>query len=576
MQITPGDMPFQMLPPGRQPKTGTGRLRGAVVAADTGASVRRAQVRISSPDIGTKTALTDGQGRYEFKDLPAGRFNVSVAKSGFVTMQYGQTRPFETGRPIDLVDAQIMEKADVALPRGSAVSGRILDEFGEPVSTRASPRCGCSTRAASAASFRRDARRRPTISASSASFGLPPGEYYVSATLRTIDSMVMDMLGGSTLGGPTGSNNNSGYAATYYPGTPNAGEAQRLSLALGQELPSIDIQMQPVRLARITGTAVGSDGKPMTGALVMLMPTMKEALMMAPGGTSRTDKDGNFSLSGVAPGEYSLQVQSLAALMNAASQAMSMISGAEGGTAAPPPQPMEREFATANVTVAGEDLTGMMLTATHGAKAVRQARVRGRHEAGDDHDAAIDRGPTDIDNMPATASVFGHEQRQGERRVRDGRPRRRPLVPLHEPAEGLVLEARHARRRRRHRHRLRLQARRQRRRLRDRAHDAHADRDRQRHQRQGRRGEGIHRRRLRAGRRQVEADRRPLAAVGAPRSTGAVQDRRPAAGGLLRRCRRVRRRGGMDRSGVDGPRRRRTRRSSRSAKGRRRRSTSNC
>jgi len=407
IQITPGDMPFQMLPPGRQPKTGTGRLRGRVVAADTGASVRRAQVRISSPDIGTKTALTDGQGRYEFKDLPAGRFNVSVAKSGFVTMQYGQTRPFETGRPIDLVDAQILEKADVALPRGSAVSGRILDEFGEPVSDAS----------VTAMRLQYAGGKRRLVPAGRASttndlgqfrvFGLPPGEYYVSATLRTIDSMVMDMLGGSTLGGPSGSNNNSGYAATYYPGTPNAGEAQRLSLALGQELASIDIQMQPVRLARITGTAVGSDGKPMTGALVMLMPTMKEALMMAPGGTSRTDKDGNFSLSGVAPGEYSLQVQSLAALMNAASQAMSMISGAEGGTAAPPPQPMEREFATANVTVAGEDLTGMMLTATRGAKASGKLVFEGGQKPETITTLRLIATPTDIDNMPATASVFG-------------------------------------------------------------------------------------------------------------------------------------------------------------------------
>src|SRR4029453_2796026 len=90
--------PAPLLPPGRAPKIGAGRLRGRVIAGDTGSAVRRAQVRISSPDIGTKTALTDTQGRYEFRDLPAGRFNVSVSKSGYVTMQYGQNRPFERGR----------------------------------------------------------------------------------------------------------------------------------------------------------------------------------------------------------------------------------------------------------------------------------------------------------------------------------------------------------------------------------------------------------------------------------------------------------------------------------------------
>src|SRR5215471_1887991 len=133
IRISSGDGPVSVLPPGRTPKTGTSVLRGRIVAGDTGSPVRRALVRISSPDIGSKTALTDNQGRYEFKDLPAGRFNVSVTKSGYVTMQYGQSRPFEPGRPIELVDAQLMDKADVALPRGGVLAGRILDEFGEPV-----------------------------------------------------------------------------------------------------------------------------------------------------------------------------------------------------------------------------------------------------------------------------------------------------------------------------------------------------------------------------------------------------------------------------------------------------------
>ena len=74
----------------RQVKTGTARLRGRITAVETGGPVRRAQIRISGPDIGSKTAVTDAEGRFEFRDLPAGRFNVSAAKSGFVTVQFGQ------------------------------------------------------------------------------------------------------------------------------------------------------------------------------------------------------------------------------------------------------------------------------------------------------------------------------------------------------------------------------------------------------------------------------------------------------------------------------------------------------
>ena len=409
LPINPDDMAgLQMLMPGRKAKTGTGKLRGRIVAADTGSIVRRAQVRISSPDIGTRTAFTDAQGRYEFKDLPAGRFNVSVSKSGFITMQYGQTRPFEPGRPIDLVDAQVMEKADVALQRGSSVSGRILDEFGEPV--------GDANVSAMRLQYAGGKRRLVPAGRNSTTndlgqfrvFGLPPGEYYISASLRTLESMIMDMMGGSAPGGPTGSNSSSGYASTYYPGTPNVAEAQRVSLAVGQELPSVDIQMQPVKLARITGIATSSDGKPMSGAMVMLLPTMKEAIGMLPGGTSRTDNDGNFTLSNVAPGEYSLQVQSLAALMNAANQAMSMLGGGDSpAAAAEKPKPMEREFATATVNVAGEDITNLVVTGTRGAKATGRIVFAGGQKPEDTKAMRLMATPTDIDNMPASASAFG-------------------------------------------------------------------------------------------------------------------------------------------------------------------------
>ncbi len=76
----PGELP--MIGPNRPLKTGTGRIRGRVVASESGTPLRRAQVRISGPDIGSKAALTDQDGRYEFRDLPAGRFNLSVRSPG--------------------------------------------------------------------------------------------------------------------------------------------------------------------------------------------------------------------------------------------------------------------------------------------------------------------------------------------------------------------------------------------------------------------------------------------------------------------------------------------------------------
>src|SRR4051812_50227188 len=75
IQMTPGEMPFQMLPPGRQAKTGTGRLRGRVQAADTGAVVRRGPGGASTPRTGTKPTPAPPPRPNEPTELPARRLN---------------------------------------------------------------------------------------------------------------------------------------------------------------------------------------------------------------------------------------------------------------------------------------------------------------------------------------------------------------------------------------------------------------------------------------------------------------------------------------------------------------------
>src|SRR5262249_33706958 len=68
-----------------KPATGTSVIRGRVIDASTGAPLRRAGIRISGAEIREmRTALTDAEGRYEFTELPAGQFNLSAAKSGYV------------------------------------------------------------------------------------------------------------------------------------------------------------------------------------------------------------------------------------------------------------------------------------------------------------------------------------------------------------------------------------------------------------------------------------------------------------------------------------------------------------
>ncbi len=365
------DMPVQLPGMGpRQPKTGTARLRGRVLSAENGGPVRRAQVRITSQDIGSKSAMTDAEGRYEFRDLPAGRFNVSATKAGYVTVQYGQTRPFESGKSIDLSDGQMLDKADIAMPRGSAISGRLVDEFGDPVADAV-----VSAMRSAWSGGRR--RLQPTGRTATTNdlgqfriYGLSPGDYYVNATFRAGDMMGMELAmaavvgGGAGAGGPVGSTPNSGYAPTYFPGTANGAEAQKIALTVGQEAQNTDFALLPVKLAKITGTVISSDGKPVEGSMINAVPRNAEGIgMMMMAGNARTDKNGNFTIPNLAPGEYTLQSRSMQFMTTGSGDNMMFTARIGGDSGA------EAETGSLPVTVGGEDLSNVVIVTSKGATA---------------------------------------------------------------------------------------------------------------------------------------------------------------------------------------------------------------
>jgi Carboxypeptidase regulatory-like domain len=379
----------------RQLKTGTGRITGRVLSAETGAPVRRAQVRITAPEVGVKTSLTDADGRFEFKDLPAGRFSITASKSGYVSVGYGQLRPFESGRPIELADKQALDKIDITMPRGGVISGRIVDEFGEPLADAL-----VSAMRQTWANGRR--RLTPTGRTSQSNdlglfrmYGLPPGEYYVSATLRNADMMIdaTAMFGGA-VSGASGSTPSAGYAPTYYPGTTVAGNAQRVTVAIGQEAQNTDFALTPVRLARITGTVMSSEGKPLEGGMVTATPlnrTGEIALAVMGSSTGRTSKDGTFTINSVSPGDYVLNVRTLRINISEGGGDMMMFRSVVGGEGA------DAETASLPITVGGEDLSNVIIVTAKGGSASGRITFEGTSEPPSMTGVRITAAAADID-----------------------------------------------------------------------------------------------------------------------------------------------------------------------------------
>src|SRR5712675_1071469 len=125
---------FPVQPPQAPPRdnaqpakpAGSATIRGHVVSAETGEALRKAQVRITAPELReNRLTTTDADGRYEFKEVVPGRYNVNASKGSYVSLSYGQLRPFEPGKPLEILATQTVEKVDFALPRGGIVTGHV-------------------------------------------------------------------------------------------------------------------------------------------------------------------------------------------------------------------------------------------------------------------------------------------------------------------------------------------------------------------------------------------------------------------------------------------------------------------
>ena len=265
-------------------------LRGRVHARATGAPLKRARLRLvpASRPTDRVEATTDAEGAYEFRNVEPGSYTLQCNRNGYVRASYGQKSSRRTGGCLTVRPGQELKDLDFQLIRGGVISGRVLDEDGEPLS-------GVRVQVLARQYMRGQVRLRTRGGRSSDDrgeyriFDLPPGRYFVRAVWRSFR------------------NQESSFAPVFYPNALRAEDAERIPVGKGGEVPRVDIQMQKVPTFSVSGKVLDLvTGRPVTSGFVGTR--MEESTMFFGSGGDRIRSDGNFRLAGLVPGRYRLIV----------------------------------------------------------------------------------------------------------------------------------------------------------------------------------------------------------------------------------------------------------------------------
>ena len=406
-----------------QGAVGTGEIGGVVVLLGSGSPVRRAQVTLSGQELrGSRTTLTDDQGRFAFHVLPAGRFGLTVNKAGHVSVSYGAKRPGRPGTPIQLADGQRLEKLSIALPRGGVITGVVVDEHGEPAPN---------TQVRALRYVLQTGERTLNFSGQDMTddrgiyriYSLQPGEYVLSAIPRNLNPVtdmrqlimsqataLQESLGQMPAGGRAGfvlgnlgaiagspgaqqaidqlaqqlglpeSSQAAAYAPVYYPGTATPSGATTILLATAEERSGVDFQLQLVPTARIQGSVVSQDGT--------LPPNIQLSLLATgPGGTplepqpgasvTRVDGSGQFTFRDITPGRYTLQARAVVRRTDSTDALRGGGAGRGGAGPVPPNQIAQVLWSSTDVAVNGQDIGNLQLLLQPGMSVSGRVEFRG-------------------------------------------------------------------------------------------------------------------------------------------------------------------------------------------------------
>jgi hypothetical protein len=412
----------------------TASIEGSVSKLGTTDAIPRAKVTLSLQGSQNAQSITaDDGGKFVFRDLAPGQYKLTATRDGYVPAEYGQRGPGGAGVPVVLAAQQQMKNARIDMTQTAAISGRIMNRYGEPVGN-----ANVQALRYTYQEGRRTLTPVQTIRSNDLGeyrlFWMTPGQYVISA--QPVDSLAVDpggtvfvqalRGGGPALAGAFGAQLGVGgvtritvtggggpppdfpgggapppppppppppgnvtddsnlYLPVYYPGTTDVTAAAPVDLRAGGNVGGINLNVVEARPVRVRGQVM-SGGRPAAGAQVSIFQRSNTTGTLTIRNVPANDM-GAFEFRNVAPGGYEL-----VATMNAPGPGAAIVGtplGAAAGLTAGnvgrgrvPGAPMMA--ARIPVDVLNADVEGVTLLLENGFNVRGRIRLEGQSVASD-------------------------------------------------------------------------------------------------------------------------------------------------------------------------------------------------
>ncbi len=286
-----------------------GSLTGRVVDANTGEPAPNVKLTLTrATPAGTllherpqpREAATGVGGRFEFPDLPPGRYYLRASKPGYHSHFYSPRPRSLRAAPFKVTPGPEATRIEMRLLPQAVVSGRILDEQREPVERAAV----CLYQWIYDFLGRRTLYVGPNMSTSDTGefrfADLSPGRYYL--WVRHPGEL---MVQGVSLARGADDEVELDYAPVFYPGSPDHEGALPFDLEPGSEVTGLDVRLRRSPVFRVRGRVAGHDA-PGVPQYLRLTPQGPDAYRHVTSKSAKVGPDGAFEFAGVPPGDYEI------------------------------------------------------------------------------------------------------------------------------------------------------------------------------------------------------------------------------------------------------------------------------